>query len=310
MVVLKIYHRALLSLKMNWNHSKTKSYLDVQYALFYTIKTKTINEGEVHPQSSPFNISTYWNTTLLQLPPLRFHCVGRCWVWTQDFLALTISRSNHSARSHPRSAGSHSRSESSHPQLGQFSSTLGDSYLRVHSDRSHPHSAILIYQYTQIDLIHTRLDQIHAQKDLIHNSARSHPHSAIIIYEYTRLNLIIHAQKDLIHNSTRAHPHSAILIYEYAQLDLNHTRLDLIHAQEVLIHNQDRSHPHSARSNLHSARSHPHSARSHSRSEWSHPQLAYRSHPYSARSHSRSERARLDPPLNTKCSCSRPPPLS
>jgi hypothetical protein len=42
-------------------------------------------------------------STLLHLPPLRFHCVGGCWDPTQDCcdLALTARRSNHSARSHP-----------------------------------------------------------------------------------------------------------------------------------------------------------------------------------------------------------------
>ncbi len=39
---------------------------------------------------------------LLHLPPLRFHCFGRCWDRTQDVatLALISRRSNHSARSY------------------------------------------------------------------------------------------------------------------------------------------------------------------------------------------------------------------
>jgi hypothetical protein len=41
------------------------------------------------------------------LPPLRFHCVGGCWVCTQDCCDLAVRRSNHSARSHPDSARSH-----------------------------------------------------------------------------------------------------------------------------------------------------------------------------------------------------------
>ncbi len=44
-------------------------------------------------------------STLLHLPPLRFHCVEECWDGTQDrwTLELTARRSNHSARSHPLS---------------------------------------------------------------------------------------------------------------------------------------------------------------------------------------------------------------
>jgi hypothetical protein len=37
--------------------------------------------------------------SLLQLPPLRFHCVGGCWDQTQD--RCDIRCSNHSNRSHP-----------------------------------------------------------------------------------------------------------------------------------------------------------------------------------------------------------------
>ncbi len=42
-------------------------------------------------------------STLLHLPFLKFLCVGGCWDRTQDFatLALTATRSNHSAKSHP-----------------------------------------------------------------------------------------------------------------------------------------------------------------------------------------------------------------
>ncbi len=49
-------------------------------------------------------------STQLLLPPLRFHCVGGCWDWTQDCCdfgigshSLTVKRSsNQSARSHPQ----------------------------------------------------------------------------------------------------------------------------------------------------------------------------------------------------------------
>jgi hypothetical protein len=42
--------------------------------------------------------------TLLQLPPLKFHCVGGCWDWTLNCCTVCIgSRTlyDHSARSHP-----------------------------------------------------------------------------------------------------------------------------------------------------------------------------------------------------------------
>jgi hypothetical protein len=42
-------------------------------------------------------------STLLHLPPFRFHCVGGCWDLTQDScdLGLAVRHFNHSARSHP-----------------------------------------------------------------------------------------------------------------------------------------------------------------------------------------------------------------
>jgi len=44
-------------------------------------------------------------STLLHLPPLRFHCVGGCWDRTLDsylrLRQLAVRRSNHSARYHP-----------------------------------------------------------------------------------------------------------------------------------------------------------------------------------------------------------------
>ncbi len=46
-------------------------------------------------------------STLLHLPPLRFHCVGGCWDRTRTVatLALAVRQSNYSARSHAWSAG-------------------------------------------------------------------------------------------------------------------------------------------------------------------------------------------------------------
>ncbi len=41
-------------------------------------------------------------STLLHLPPLRFHCIGGCWDRNQDSCVFGIvRRSNHSVRSHP-----------------------------------------------------------------------------------------------------------------------------------------------------------------------------------------------------------------
>jgi hypothetical protein len=56
-------------------------------------------------------------STLLHLPPLRFHCVGGCWDWTQDCcdIVSAVKRSNHSTRSHPHTATSHPNSARSHP---------------------------------------------------------------------------------------------------------------------------------------------------------------------------------------------------
>jgi hypothetical protein len=46
-------------------------------------------------------------STLLRLPPLRFHCVGGCWYRTQDSCDYGIDCQTHLVRSHPRSARSH-----------------------------------------------------------------------------------------------------------------------------------------------------------------------------------------------------------
>jgi hypothetical protein len=44
-------------------------------------------------------------STLLHLPPLKFHCFGRCWDRTQDCCDFGIGNRtlNYWARSHPRS---------------------------------------------------------------------------------------------------------------------------------------------------------------------------------------------------------------
>jgi hypothetical protein len=94
-------------------------------------------------------------STLLHLPPLRFHCVGgwrsktrllQLRHWQSDALTTRLVLSHNSARSHPLSARSHpqsSRSHSrwaiSHPHLAR-SHPLSDRY-HPHSARSHPHSA-------------------------------------------------------------------------------------------------------------------------------------------------------------------------
>jgi hypothetical protein len=53
-----------------------------------------------------FSISLY--STLLHLPPLRFHCARGCWTArTVATSALAVRRTNHTARSHPQTARSH-----------------------------------------------------------------------------------------------------------------------------------------------------------------------------------------------------------
>jgi hypothetical protein len=51
---------------------------------------------------SQFNMGIFYvlYSSLLQLPPFRFRCVGGCWDRNEDTLALAAGRSNHSARSH------------------------------------------------------------------------------------------------------------------------------------------------------------------------------------------------------------------
>ncbi len=53
-------------------------------------------------------------STLFHLPLLRFHCVGGCWDRRTKFAtsALTVRRSNHSAKSHPQAK--------SHPHFTDF----------------------------------------------------------------------------------------------------------------------------------------------------------------------------------------------
>ncbi len=50
-------------------------------------------------------------STLLHLPPLRFHCVAGCCIEPRTVATATLAvrRSKHSARSHPHSARSHPR---------------------------------------------------------------------------------------------------------------------------------------------------------------------------------------------------------
>ncbi len=60
-------------------------------------------------------------STLLHLPPFRFHCVEGCWDRTQDgTLKQTARRSNRSARSHPQ--------ESERSELIQQSGFIGRTF--------------------------------------------------------------------------------------------------------------------------------------------------------------------------------------
>jgi hypothetical protein len=63
-----------------------------------------------------FIIFSVLYSTLLHLPPVRFHCVGGCWNRTQYSCDFSIVRRfNHSDISHPHSARSYQRSARSHP---------------------------------------------------------------------------------------------------------------------------------------------------------------------------------------------------
>ncbi len=117
-------------------------------------------------------------STLLHLPPLKFHCVGGCWDGTQDYiatLALTARRSKHSST-----------------ELAWF---------RPHSDRSNPHSA-KSYPHTDWTHPHSARSHPHSARSNPH-SAKSHPHSA-------RSHL--HSARSNPH-SAKSHPHSLDLIH-------------------------------------------------------------------------------------------------
>jgi hypothetical protein len=101
-------------------------------------------------------------STLLHLPPHRFHCVGEnagIEPRTVATTALAIRRSNNSARSHPHSARSHPltarfhpHSARSHPLSARFHPHSARSHplsarFPPHSARSHPH---LIYYYLSV----------------------------------------------------------------------------------------------------------------------------------------------------------------
>jgi hypothetical protein len=87
------------------------------------------------------------NSTLLHLPPLRFHCVGECWDRIQDCCELVI----------------HSLLNLIHSRLDLF-----------HCQRDLIH--------TLLDLIHARLDIIN-MLDLIHK-ARSRPQYILYSLKY------------------------------------------------------------------------------------------------------------------------------
>ncbi len=146
------------------------------YHLWYA--QQKIKQKMLFKQGDFFDFFPYvLNSTLLHLPPLRFHCVATS--------ALTVRRSNHLVRSHPH---------------GQISSTawldLIHTWLNlIHNlARSHPQLGQILSK-TWLDLIHTWLD-------LIHNLTRSHPQPGQIS-STTWL--------DLIHNLARSHPKDIVI---------------------------------------------------------------------------------------------------
>ncbi len=104
-------------------------------------------------------------STLLHLPPFRFHCVRGCRIKPRTIatLALAARRSNQSARSHPYSARSHPKARPdlihSRPDLVQKLGQISSAFAQISSKSS------ARYQ--------PPLGQISSK-----SSARSHPHSA------------------------------------------------------------------------------------------------------------------------------------
>ncbi len=106
-------------------------------------------------------------STLLHLPPLRFHCVEGCRGRTQDSCDYGIG------------------SQSSDALTARLDLIHNSPIDLIHSRLDLIH-IWLDLNHTRLDLIHTRLwissttrlDLNHTRPDLIHNSGTSHPHSA------------------------------------------------------------------------------------------------------------------------------------
>ncbi len=88
-------------------------------------------------------------STLLHLPPLRFHFVGGCWDRSKDSCDYGIGcQINHSARSHPLSARSHPRIVG-HFTLGldRFSKKLNETNMNTKHGLQDPgiHWTVFLY---------------------------------------------------------------------------------------------------------------------------------------------------------------------
>ncbi len=236
-------------------------------------------------------------------------------------LALTVKRSNHSARlgekylqcarSHPYSARSHPYSARSHPtRLYLLHDDLLDFLLVTcylfydatlalsvknynHSARSHSHM-VKSHPYSAISHLYSAIS--HSDSTISHpHLGISHPHSIISHPRWTLLAflLVICFMMRLWHCQSKAL--TTGLDFIYTQIDLIHNRLNLIQTQIHLI---------SLRWNLLdfllvtcylfydatvalSVKNYNHSARSHSHMVKSHPYSAI-SHLYTAISHSDS----------------------
>jgi hypothetical protein len=161
-------------------------------------------------------------STMLYLPPLRFHCVGGCWDRSQNccdfgtrcqallplgYISFTFNTALSAA-----------------PQIPLSRNMLG----------SNP--GLFRLRHWLSDALTTQLHLIHIRPHLIHNSATPHPQLGNIL-STTRLHLI--------HKSATSYPQLGYISTSYPKLGyiLSTIRLHLIRTRLHLIHSSAISHP-------------------------------------------------------------------